>query len=207
MGRLTGHPEVEGNYEKAVGTFDVRGYPKIPGTDHWVLGLRATGGIAVGDTFYPPTFRLGGALGESALVVTTSNYYSLRGYPFFASIGEAFAIASMELRAPIYRVERGWGTWPVFLKNVHAAVFTDIGDAWYWDEGDPFEPRFGVGAEIRANFNFVFYYPLTVRAGYAYGVGTLRADGQFDVTDNGLKSGAPGHSLIESFYWTVGTSF
>lgn len=170
LGSNVNHPSIKGDYEKAVATVDLRGYPKVPGTQHHVLALRAVGGIAAGDTFFPPTFRLGGALGESSLVVATSNYYALRGYPYFSFLGEAFAVTSAEYRFPISRVERGFGTWPIFLRQLHGALFADVGDSWYWESGDTPSPHIGVGAELRGNFNFFYYFPLTMRLGYAIGL-------------------------------------
>jgi hypothetical protein len=69
---------------------------------------------------------------------------------------------------PIVSVQRGWGTWPVFLRTLHGAAFLDIGHAWSssprW--GDR---KVGYGAEISADAVFGFGLPLTLSGGVAWG--------------------------------------
>ncbi len=187
-------PMFGSDYRKEIGTLETRAYLPVPVVKHSVLGLRAVASYAQGDDIRPNTFRLGGALGESALSFATPNYYSLRGFPFFAFGGERLLLASAEYRFPIWRVNRGIGTGPFYLRTLHGAVFADSGQAWNVDEEmsiDGFHT--GVGAELRADTIWFYYFPITIRLGYAF---APTGD------ERGYPLGDP-----YGFVFTLGTSF
>jgi outer membrane translocation and assembly module TamA len=75
-------------------------------------------------------------------------------------------VINVDYRVPLWRVGRGWGTVPVFLRTVHAAVFFDAGQAWSntprW--GDT---RTSLGVELSADTIVGFGLPLTFTAGAA----------------------------------------
>ncbi|MEO1336125.1 MAG: hypothetical protein AAFV29_10800, partial [Myxococcota bacterium] len=75
-------------------------------------------------------------------------------------------------RAPLFRVDRGIGTWPITFRVVHAAVFADYGRVFDKLDGRSLEGFFdefavGVGAEIRADILLTYGLPLTLRVGFA----------------------------------------
>jgi len=176
------------DFRKEIGTLDARAYLKVPLLPYTVLGFRGVAGLATGDDIRPSTFRLGGALGESVFVASTQNYYSLRGYPFFAFGGERLLMGSAELRFPIWRANRGLGTGPIFLRTLHGGLFADTGLAWDSEEASAFDATLngkdeslgdrlrtdyeafhtGVGGELRMDTVWYYYFPLTIRLGYAF---------------------------------------
>jgi hypothetical protein len=60
-------------------------------------------------------------------------------------------------------VQRGYGIYPIFVRNLHGAVFAEAGQAWK----DPLNWRnnlYDVGAELRAQTHFM-QAPSEVRLG------------------------------------------
>ena len=110
-------------------TWDLRGYRRGFAA-HQVAALRLAGASSTGDAAMRRTFDLGGtgvpavpfAIGHRAIGL-------LRGLPQDAREGPAALVANVDYRFPIVRVERGIRTWPFFLRDVHGALFADIGSA------------------------------------------------------------------------------
>ena len=199
--RLTGTVEAQepmfgSDYRKEIATGDGRAYFQVPFLPFTVLGVRGVAGYATGDDIRPSTFRLGGALGESVFVSTTPNYYSLRGFPFFAFGGERLLLGSAELRFPIWRANRGIGTGPIYLRTLHGGLFADTGQAWEPEQelSTDFQAfHTGVGGELRLDTVWYYYFPITIRLGYAFALNDDPA---------GYQPGDP-YGLI----FTLGTSF
>ncbi|MBI5299528.1 MAG: PD40 domain-containing protein [Deltaproteobacteria bacterium] len=158
--------------EQRIFAGDFRQY--IPLWANQVLALRAAGGIAFGDQIFPGTFTLGGALGEGALATGySSRYFNLRGLPVAAFVKDRAMLLSGEYRFPLVSPQRGIGTWPVFLKDIHVAAFADFGDAWNTRDPQPrnfskfFDPfMLGIGGELRGDFVLGHGLPLSGRLGY-----------------------------------------
>ena len=81
----------------------------------------------------------------------------LRGFGEDAVAGTRAAVVNVDYRLPLMRIARGVGTIPVFIRNVHGAVFVDVGEAW--TDGAPLGRRQDVvrrrafgryGARLRA---------------------------------------------------------
>jgi len=139
--------------------FSWREYYGLP-VRHHVLAGKVFIGTAFGDTVVKrAAFRLGGHLGR----------YYLRGYSPGEFRGEKFFIGTLEYRFPIIWIERGIGTWPIFLKNLHGAIFLDYGNAWAGDTMPSFkEFKSSIGCELRSDFKLLYgLLPLTLRAGLA----------------------------------------
>jgi hypothetical protein len=160
-----------GNNEQIVFAGDWREYIRL--WHHHVLGLRAAGGMTWGDRQVQGTFGLGGDVGEGNLAQGGSyNYFPLRGIPVSALSRTRAMLLSAEYRFPIVSPQRGIGTWPISLNNLHGAVFADYGNAWNADEirgGLHFFDEFllGVGTELRGDFILGHGLPVTGRLGYA----------------------------------------
>ncbi len=160
------------DYDIFIATADLREYIRVPIPHsffrHHVLALRLAGGIAEGDVLLQRTFRLGGSLGESYFYGRSDKYFSLRGYETSWFLGQRVLLGSAEYRFPVWKMERGLGTLPVFFRQVHGALFADCGDAF--DKG--FEPdrlKLGLGAELRLDVTLGYGLPLSGRLGYAWG--------------------------------------
>ena len=85
------------------------------------------------------------------------------------------ALLSAEYRLPLFSPNRGIGTWPIFMRNAHMALFGDYGDIWSAEstfKGDGLKDFFddfflGVGTEFRGDFVVGHGLPVTGRLGYA----------------------------------------
>jgi len=96
-----------------------------------VLALRAKGGITWGDELRQGTFAMGGSLGEGVMAGKASLYYfPLRGLPQAALTSTRAMLLSAEYRIPLISVQRGVGTMPLFVNDLHIAAFADYGNAW-----------------------------------------------------------------------------
>ena len=160
------------DYDIFIATADLREYIRVPIPHaffrHHVLALRLAGGVAEGDDLYPRTFRLGGSLGESIFYGRSDKYYSLRGYETSRFLGQRILLGSAEYRFPVWKMERGMGTLPVFFNQVHGALFADCGDTF--DEGfDADRLKVGLGAELRFDLTLLYAMRLTGRLGLAWG--------------------------------------
>ena len=54
----------------------------------------------------------------------------LRGFPADAFFGTHVLLGNAEYRLPLAYIERGVGTWPIFLRAFHLSGFVDAGQAW-----------------------------------------------------------------------------
>jgi outer membrane protein assembly factor BamA len=96
----------------------------------------------------------------------------VRGHPFGADFGDTYWLAGAEYRWPLWRIDRGFGALPAFVRAISGAVFVDAGNA-------AIAPRtaaevvdgtlVGLGAELRATLFLGWTSPLSVRAGWAFG--------------------------------------
>ncbi|MFT7579445.1 MAG: Tol biopolymer transport system component, partial [Myxococcota bacterium] len=108
----------------------VRFYLPMPPDDHTLM-LRLEGGVSGGDPGARSVFALGGVPGQDILTdlinQTSAGASWLRGYPEAAFFGTSFELATLEYRFPILRVRHGVETYPVFLRDLSMAVFSDVG--------------------------------------------------------------------------------
>ncbi|PYQ93347.1 MAG: hypothetical protein DMF97_20175, partial [Acidobacteria bacterium] len=111
-------------------TADARAY--VPGLgSHHVVALRGAAGVSTGDVDIRRNFHLGGALPNASVIDLGRNAISLlRGFGSDTFAGNHVALVNADYRWPLWRPQRGAGTWPVMLHTVHAAGFADAGHAW-----------------------------------------------------------------------------
>ena len=149
-------------------TVDVRAY--LPGlAPHHVVALRLGGGASTGDATVGRTFLLGGDSPGSGVVDSGSSAFALlRGFGPDTFAGSHVSVANAEYRWPIARPQRGYGTWPLFLHTVHAAVFADAGHAWT-RVFDRRAIKSSAGAQLSADLIAGFFAPFTVSVGAAWG--------------------------------------
>ncbi len=148
--------------------FSTRGVPL-----HHVLALRGSFGVSNGDLSNRHDFFLGGFQQEN-LVTAVLNPASapgrvLRGFVGDAFHGTAYALGSVEYRFPILDIDRGAWTLPLYLRRLHGAVYTDVGDAFTFRRGD-FHLHAGAGAELRAEVVLGWILPTDLRLGCARGL-------------------------------------
>ncbi len=149
-------------------TGDLRAYLPL-GIHHAVFAVRAAGAASRGDAGTRRLFLLGGDNGNLALGRFGNDTINLlRGFDDDVFAGTHVALVNMEARVPLGWPERGWGTWPAFLRAVHATAFADIGHAW--TSGAAWSDRkTSLGAELAADVVVGFGLPLTWSVGAAWG--------------------------------------
>jgi outer membrane protein assembly factor BamA len=91
----------------------------------------------------------------------------LRGFNPEDVVGSRTAVANLDLRFPLWRIERGPGTLPAFLRIVHAAVFADAGNAWE-SRFRAADVRGSAGAELSFDTTLIHYFPYTFATGVAW---------------------------------------
>ncbi|MDO8462599.1 MAG: hypothetical protein Q7S98_07085 [Deltaproteobacteria bacterium] len=150
---------------------DGRLYLPLP-WQHHVIALRSAGGIALGKKFVQGNFGLGGSIGEGLLSGVSSRVFTLRGLPLVTFSRDRAMVVSAEYRVPLFRIQRGIATTPLFMNSAHLGLFADYGDAWNDNQKTggltDFFDRFllGVGAELRGDFVVGYHLPVTGRLGY-----------------------------------------
>jgi hypothetical protein len=165
-----------GDYTGGIYTLDWREFWPLGG-EH-VLALRYVRGKS---TDRPRLFELGGSdsshgaplLLGSTLVNTPFNRrrYALRGYPegLPQLRGSQMELGSIEYRFPVTRIERGYTTPPIGIRQIHGAVFTDYGATWDITQKQADKYFAGAGVEARAELMLLYNINLEFRLGYAHG--------------------------------------
>ena len=139
---------------------------------HHALALRGSFGVSNGDLANRHDFFLGG-FQQGDLVRSVLNPAAgtprLRGFARDSFHGTAYALGTAEYRFPLFDVETGAWTLPVYLRRLHAAVFADVGDAFTFSRHD-FHLHTGAGAELRAEVVLGWILPTDLRFGCARGL-------------------------------------
>jgi hypothetical protein len=143
----------------------------LPALRHHTLALRASAGTSDGDYPGPGAFSLGGF---TAVPITTTlqqllvqGGVALRGYQPFAISGRSFGLANAEYRFPVVNVDRGLGSYPLFLKRITGAAFTDVGTAFVALPDAAI--RGGSGAELWFDTTTGYFVDFLFRLGLARG--------------------------------------
>jgi len=184
--------------------FDVRKYIPLPSL-HQVLALRLVAGATSSSILESgldgEKFKLGGNYSADNLSNTDVNTFSLRGYKPAILEGNNLLLTSLEYRFPLANIEHSikLGPLSIFLERLSCALFVDIGNAWesasvninitneeneissIWQDF-----KSSIGAELKADFNYKYDSPFTLRLGAAK---ALSSPYGYD------------------FYFTLGTSF
>jgi Tol biopolymer transport system component len=131
------------------------------------------GGVGSGDK--RSLYSLGGFahqdLVRSLFYQSRQCCFFLQGYPPESINGDQFHLLDMEYRAPIWKIERGYATFPVYLRRIHGAILTNVGNAFYGDV-TAHGWKVGVGAELRLDFKLGYYYESLLQFGVAKGLST-----------------------------------
>ena len=101
----------------------------------------------------------------------------VRGYAEASEPARSIVAAGLQFRTPLWWVERGIGTGPLFLQNINAAAFADFGATWdtipIEDDSFMSRARLGVGAELRADVIVSHLLPVSLYAGCGFGLNPL----------------------------------
>ncbi len=154
-------------------TWDLRQYLPMPWLRHHVLALHYAGGISGGQVGQRTVFSVGGFPNANIIDGLINGAVlggaALRGYPAYSRSGTQYHLVQAEYRFPVWRVNHGILTLPVYVNRIHAAAFVDAGNAF---NGSPdFSAiRVGVGAQVMIDFTLGYVLPFTLRIGYARGL-------------------------------------
>ena len=103
----------------------------------------------------------------------------VRGYSEESEPARSVLAAGLQFRTPLWWVERGLGTGPLFLQNINAAAFADAGLVSDWPatlqtaDSALHNARLGVGAELRADVIVAHLLPVSIFAGCGFGLNPL----------------------------------
>jgi hypothetical protein len=148
-------------------TLDARGY--LPGVaSHHVVAVRAAAGWSDGDRLGRRIFHLGGNSSRDVIDFGYQAISLLRGFPSDSFAGSRVAVTNTDYRFPIARPQRGIGTLPLFLRNIHATLFADAGHAWT-NQFRMRDVKVSGGAELSVDVVAGYTLPLTITAGAAWG--------------------------------------
>jgi len=132
----------------------------------WSLRARLAFGTAFGDTTAARAFTIQDEPGM----------LGVRGYGEPGPGQRTVAAAGFEFRAPLWWMERGLGTGPLFLRDLNGALFTDFGAgsvSLVPETRDWRRARVGVGGELRLDVVLAHLLPAGATAGVGFGLNPL----------------------------------
>jgi hypothetical protein len=132
---------------------------------HHILFFNLQTGFAFGDSIRKNEYSLGGI----------NEQFSIRGYAGNVIDAQHLLTFTAEYRFPLFWIERGLGTMPVFFKNFSGKVFFDYGKVLSSLSANR-QPPFailGTGAEISLNMLLFYEVPATLIFGVASDLKTI----------------------------------
>ncbi|MEO5897724.1 MAG: hypothetical protein ABIS06_18695 [Vicinamibacterales bacterium] len=146
---------------------DVRGYLRA-WPRHGVIAARAAVAAASGDDSVRRVFSAAGSDAQPVGVGFSFDAIGLmRGFDPSDVAGRRAAVFNADYRFPLRWIERGLGTWPVFLRSLHGAVFIDHAAAWETSLRSH-DWRTSIGGELSADVVLGYWVPLTLASGIAW---------------------------------------
>ena len=133
------------------------------------LAFITQGGFGIGDK--RQFFGLGGYASQDVLrgvLLNQQQFAFLRGYPVNVVSGDSYLVASGEYRAPLLWIERGYQTFPLYLRRIWGTGFIDAGDA-FQGPFHPHELKVDAGVEAHLEFTLFYYLDTQIQLGYARG--------------------------------------
>ena len=141
----------------------LRAFPR-----HAVIAARIAGAASWGDARLRRPFGAGGSDAQpGGFGVDLGAIGLLRGFEESDVIGDRAAVVNVDYRFPLAWVQRGLGTWPVFLRSIHGALFADAGHAWDRSFRSA-DIRRAFGGEVSFDTAFGSAVGMTITAGVAW---------------------------------------
>lgn len=166
------------------------------------LGIQARGAVS-------PELGLGNVIelgdrnvGGNYLVNLANSSFLLRGYPSGTFVGRRIVNGNIEYVLPASEIGAGFGTFPLFLRNLELAAFFDAmavdGAGFNTKRGGYIRSHLrefytGAGAEIRLNTTMGYHLPLAITTGLYYGLNSDYGGGFTFFLGIGLGSLSPIH--------------
>lgn len=170
---ITASPDERVGLTVLQATAELRQYVVNPLIPNHVLAVKLGGGYTVGANQFLGNYQLGGSVGDSAFVSVPDATRMLRGYARRADVGDRYWLTSAEYRLPLWQIQHGFGTLPVYARNLSGAVFVDAGNAFTGatELSDAFDGTLvGVGAELTTRWAVGWGAFITGRIGYGVGL-------------------------------------
>lgn len=166
------HPSLGSDFEGFVVQADFTSYWLLPWASNHTLAAHLGGGTSGGSFPGRGAFFVGSFV-DLPLVDTIRNQLiqggiTLRGYQPVAVAGRSSLLSNLEYRFPIWNVDRGPSTLPVFLNRINGAAFVDYGSAF--DSIHDAKFKTGVGGELWFDATLGYVAAFTFRLGYARGL-------------------------------------
>lgn len=180
------HPYLGSQYQSARVVTDVGWFFENPWWSRHVLALQGSFGYGVSNYKQRRLFSISGMLPFQPLNVLLTGTLgasgtALRGYGSNSFSGDALLQMHAEYRFPIYDILEGFRTWPVYLRTIHAALFTDGAAVANQPSRLANHQFYTAGAELRLNMSLGYALPAILRLGYGHSL-TDRQQQQFFVT-------------------------
>jgi hypothetical protein len=148
-------------------TVDMRRYVAVM-PRHAVLAGRFAAATTWGDRAVRRVFSASGSGPQPGGFAFGSDAIGLlRGLSDDELAGRHAVVANVDYRLPLWRIDRGLGTLPIFARVLHAAAFVDAGHAWdsAFDRRDVVT---AIGAELSLDAVVGYGLPLTFTTGAAW---------------------------------------
>jgi len=141
---------------------------------HNVISLKSSMGFSLSKTTNVGFMSLGG----------NNGIFSIRGYESGVYYGKTIFTGSLEYSLPFFWIERGIGTYPIYFRNIHAGLFSDIGTTAMEFPPDDFEPlliSFGMQTTLSLDL-FYSQVPCDLTVGVAVTKDDSKPTFYFDIT-------------------------
>ncbi|MCB0418322.1 MAG: hypothetical protein KDD39_11775 [Bdellovibrionales bacterium] len=156
--------------------FSIRQYWESFWLNNHVFMFQFQAGFAQGTALYNSFFEGGGEL----LFYLGRVSFLSRGFFPGRFLGREIATFNVEYLFPLFRVERGWGLTPLFLKVVHIGLVGDIltratglrhrNDRYTTSNDELFKKfYFSAGIELKTEWQIFHYLPAQFRVGLYHG--------------------------------------
>ena len=148
-------------------TVDARGYVPVR-PRHAVVAARGAAALTWGDDRVRRVYSASGDASQPGGFRFGSDAVGLlRGVGDDEVIGRRAVVINLDYRVPLRRIDRGWGTIPVFARALHGAAFVDVGHAWNGRFRGS-DATVSLGAELSLDAVIGFRLPVTVTTGAAW---------------------------------------
>jgi len=168
------NPFIGSDVQALTFSYSANGYLPIPFIPRHVLALNMTGGHVSSASGRTGQYTLGGALPQDVLTSIVFQEPAggrvLRGYPPALVSGPNFQLWTLSYRFPIVELDQGFGTLPIFFRQIKGQFFGEAGTAYRGFIADA-DLIPSVGVELLLGSTFAYYLSGNLRLGYARGIG------------------------------------
>lgn len=173
-GRLE-RPWLGSQFSSQLVTLDFDGYLTNPFFSRHVLALSLSGGYGTSSYDNRRLFSIAGLPSRNLLLDALAGRFTsaqaLRGFPLTPFSGNILVNGRLEYRFPVWDIQRGIETLPIFFRTLSLAPFLDgAAIADHFDElGDG--QHYSAGGEARLGLTLGYSIVTTLRFGYGHGLG------------------------------------